>query len=393
MSFVASPRHTQYKTLYFNLIKYYCQYFKYSLKYYVSSKKNKIRCDRRRNNYRFLIDYFSNNDKEGSDSAVVSNTDFRLFPGKSCPGKKYRKNAVFVYSYEPEVYSESYYYPRIVNIGDYIQSIAARQYFSSEDVEYVDRDNICNYKSDEVNLIANGWYYFFEGNEIFSEKINPLFVSFHINNIEDVTEKTLAYLKQHQPIGCRDFATRDFLVSHNINAYFSSCLTTTLDSYARDKGERNNAVVFCDFDDSDFFIFEIIRDIIEDAEVESTTHIYEKGLSHDAYFEEAKRLIDIYARSRLVITTRIHCALPCLALKTPVILCVPHYDTKRFKGLDQMLNIVGYDENDKLFVKVCYDNHGNVINPDNHEMYANELKKMCTFFAEDDDQISICASE
>ena len=366
-----------------NLSKYYYRYFKYSLKSLITKNENRIRYEKIKHHYQVLIDYFKNTGVRNLNSVYIPYSDPILLE-KPRTASRYKKNAVLIYSYEPEMHSVNYYDAPFVNIGDYIQSLAAKQYFAEENVEYVDRDNVCYYKSDEVNLIANGWYHFYEGNEIFSDKINPLFVSFHINNVESVTERTLAYLRQKQPIGCRDYATRDFLVSHNIDAYFSSCLTTTLQSYAVDKKERKDKIVFCDYDDSDYFIRKIIDDIVGDIETEKTTHRYEKGLSHDAYFEEAKRLINIYARSGLVVTTRIHCALPCLALKTPVILCVPHYDKKRFKGLDQMLNIVGYDEDDNLFIKICYDPNGNIVNPSNYEAYANELKRICTSFAKND---------
>lgn len=363
-----------------NTIKYHFNYFKYSLKYLLGRGESKVRAERKMQGYRSLIDHFSGRlDNQDTISRLDNVNDY--FPSdESLPVRKYKKNAVFVYSYEPEKQSEDYYYPGDVNIGDYIQSLAASQFVGDKNVEYIDRDNVRYYNSDEVNLIANGWYFFYEGNKIFSSKVNPLFVSFHINNQESVSSETIDYLKKHQPIGCRDYSTMDFLISNNVDAYFSSCLTTTLSSYAVNDDERNGKVIFCDFDDSNIFISEIIRDIVGKGIVEKTTHSYEKNMSHETYFAEAKRLLNIYARAKLVVTTRIHCALPCLAMNTPVILSVPVYDKTRFKGLDEMLNLVGYDENGQLFTKIAYDRNGNVINPENHLVYADRLRKVCTSF-------------
>ena len=45
-----------------------------------------------------------------------------------------------------------------------------------------------------------------------------------------------------------DFKTRDQFISYGINAYFTSCLTTTLDiDYAVDKGERTDEIIFIDY--------------------------------------------------------------------------------------------------------------------------------------------------
>lgn len=365
------------------VIKYYLNYVRYSLKCLISTNEKRIHSKRKEKGYRFLFEYFSGRIEKTENMIRDNHVDSRFPEKKDSSGKKHKKNAVFVYGYKPEVYSENYYYPPMGNIGDYIQSLAAMQFFDADKIEYVDRDNVFHYDSDEVNLIANGWHYFYEGNKIFSEKINPLFVSFHISNTESVSGETIDFLRKHQPIGCRDYATRDFLLSKNVDAYFSSCLTTTLDTYAVNDDERNEKVIFCDYDKSDVYIHEVIGNIVGDRLVENTEHLYEKNMSPDACFDEAKRLLDIYARASLVVTTRIHCALPCLALNTPVILCVPYYDIKRFKGLDQMLNMVGYNENQNLFAKISYDENGNVVNPENYKVYADQLKKACHAFVND----------
>lgn len=67
------------------------------------------------------------------------------------------------------------------NIGDYIQSLAARQFLDKENIAYIHRDklNDVNYES---KAIMNGWFSHYPENWPPSDKIYPLFVSFHINS-------------------------------------------------------------------------------------------------------------------------------------------------------------------------------------------------------------------
>ena len=65
-----------------------------------------------------------------------------------------------------------------------------------------------------------------------SNKIIPFFISFHINPIIEkyiLNKNGVEYLKKHEPIGCRDLYTKSILERNGIRAYFSGCLTLTLD--------------------------------------------------------------------------------------------------------------------------------------------------------------------
>ncbi len=52
------------------------------------------------------------------------------------------------------VYTEKY---NIFNIGDYIQSLAAKQFFHKIDV-LIDRENLDKYTGEKVKIILNGWF-------------------------------------------------------------------------------------------------------------------------------------------------------------------------------------------------------------------------------------------
>ena len=137
---------------------------------------------------------------------------------------------------------------RSFNVGDNIQSLAAKQFLPKVDL-YISREKLANYKGEKMMLIMNGWFTHNVHNWIPSEDIIPLFVSFHVNNTAApgmLSEEGIEYLKKHQPIGCRDQFTVDLLNSEGIKAFFTGCLTLTLDTYSVDESQRGNDIYIVD---------------------------------------------------------------------------------------------------------------------------------------------------
>jgi len=267
----------------------------------------------------------------------------------------------------------------IGNIGDYIQSLAALQYLPKNCKPYfVDRDTIQFYNGSKIKLIMNSWNEIAKGNKYISNQIIPIFISYHISNPKGLSSIYLKNLGNFSPIGCRDTNTRDELIKYGIKAYFSSCLTTTLDiDYSVYKKERTNDIIFTDFRFGDYspadnYILSLktynFNNII------NITHIYNLNLTHIERFKLAKKLLVKYARAKLVITTRLHAALPCLALNTPVILVNKKFDI-RFSGLYKFLNTIGRNEENKFEIKVNVDNKGFIYNFKEYFNYAIKLKK------------------
>jgi hypothetical protein len=256
-----------------------------------------------------------------------------------------------------------------INLGDYIQSLAARQFLPSVDA-LIERDSIADYHGDRVRVIMNGWWDIYKGNAVSSTDIDPLYVSVHINNPKEVLPNTIEHLKQHEPIGCRDSSTMNFLQEQGVNAYFSGCMTLTLGkSYAVPPEERTNTVYYVDFDQNilaNYVKSKMIQSVgftprtcrrrlesIIDVfcpEYAQCQHIYRShrlpiSLSEEDRFHLADMYLRDYARAKLVITTKIHCALPCAGMGVPVILVVTNPQDARFGGITQLLNYVGTDAN------------------------------------------------
>ena len=289
--------------------------------------------------------------------------------------KQCKNYGIFIYNY-PFIKPKA----KLGNIGDYIQSLAALQYLPKNCIPvFVDRDDIENYNSsNSIIIIMNGWNRIKKGNRRISDKIYPIYVSYHINNIKYIDDVTINNFKKYQPIGCRDIFTKIALENKGINAYFSSCLTTTLDiGFSIKEDERTNEIIFIDyrfgrFPKADKYIKSL--NSYNFNKVIHTKHMFNINYSHIDRFRLAKKLLERYARAKLVISTRIHGALPCLALKTPVIFVNKKYD-KRFPGLYELLNTVGINYKGEFRINVKLNNNNLVVNPKKYLKFANRLKE------------------
>ena len=265
-----------------------------------------------------------------------------------------------------------------INIGDYIQSIAARQFLPSVDV-LVDRDSVASYSGDPVKLIMNGWWHIFEGNEVTSDAIAPLYVAYHIKNPEGLSPKALNHLKKYAPIGCRDLATMSCLQENGVDAYLSSCLTLTLGkTYYVPENERTNTVYFVDcyaldVKESDWIqwikwwmrryrskitgrsrspryvqlehrTLELIEDYLRGAHVEKRGHYVPVSYSDDKRFQVADQFLRDYSKARLIVTSRLHCALPALSMGIPVLFVREKLDDKRYAGALDWISQIGFDK-------------------------------------------------
>ena len=264
---------------------------------------------------------------------------------------------------------------------------------------FVDRDGLSGFRNEfKCKLIANGWYYLFDGCHQWSDCLEPLLTSVHINNTDNANEfhNVLDKLKaasQKSPIGCRDFATQRFLQSNGIACFFSSCLTTTLQRKDYSDGRDRSGVIFSDCS-NDFYskIFPIdrfinknrainrintlLRNYYAQEAISYVTHECQLSVPHRERFELAKALLQRYANAKLVITSRIHAALPCLGLGIPVILVCP-YDQQRFEGLAELLNYI-WTDGGKYSISI--DREGKVLNKADYKIYSDNLRKQCLSF-------------
>lgn len=137
------------------------------------------------------------------------------------------------------------------NIGDYVQSVASRQYIDNID-EYVEQEEADKYYPEDkkpIRLIMNGWFQWRAENWPPSEFVHPLLISMHISPLKAeqlLSPAGIEFLKKNSPVGCRDLFTQNLLEKHGIPAYFSACLTLTLGKKFKIVDAKRNGVCFVD---------------------------------------------------------------------------------------------------------------------------------------------------
>ncbi|ADC45952.1 hypothetical protein mru_0100 [Methanobrevibacter ruminantium M1] len=271
-------------------------------------------------------------------------------------------------------------YNYTTNLGNEIQTIAARRFLPKIDY-YIDHEKINLFnEEDNVKMIMNGWYLDCEKAWPPSESIDPLLISMHFNTTSSnkerlkalLSDESIEYFMNHAPIGCRDYSTVEFLNEQGIDAYFSGCLTLTLDN-GKTKEEREldkgqdyivvnseiaDEIISFLKDKTDKKIYRIQQDMIPsfDTSFPESMPLWLYNLSSFYDYEEklfmAENLLRIYENASCVITDRLHCALPSLALETPVMLLNNRGFRERFDGLSNLLlesDIDSYESNYNIF--------------------------------------------
>ena len=295
----------------------------------------------------------------------------RLFQEKSTASKEYKYGL--------------FYYSNSNNIGDYIQSIAVKQYLPRVDY-YIDRDFMEEYNHiDNLVIIFAGWFMHTQqcGNYLFEESgdkkfiwcqchengkdlswpppgnIKPVFVSFNVSNENLLNASgSKKYLNQHAPIGCRDYHTYQTLKSSGVDAYFSGCSTLTLQSRFKEQ-DRTNKIYVVDCP--------VPEEYKDNENVVKVRHTFSRedmiNLTVEEKFDKAQYLLDCYATAKLVITSRLHCMAPCLAFNTPIIWQPKHkaggskdkhdrpeFSSNRYKGIEELVG--NKAEKDKVVLQI-----------------------------------------
>lgn len=232
------------------------------------------------------------------------------------------------------------------NVGDEIQSIAARRFLPRVDY-YIDRDRIGEWKNNNqdetVKLIANGWYM----RDSFrwpptDETLDPLLISMYVEPKKvsggDIpqkvfqSDKSKEYLRKFGPVGARDKSTLEYFKRNGVDAYFSGCLTLTL--------QRDPNIKKADY----ILAVDISDKLYEYLSQKTARKIIRMSPYGDFYLPEQSRFVVaeyflyLYQSAHAVVTTRLHSVLPSMALETPVVLIKDdrNYDPVRYAGLDEL---------------------------------------------------------
>ena len=239
-------------------------------------------------------------------------------------------------------------YKNTENIGDDIQSYVAMRFLPHIDY-YIEREAMDLFvpkEKEQVVTILNGWFLHSKINFPLSPYIKPYFISTHFSGYnsggirtEYLNKYAKKYLAKYEPIGCRDNSTIELLNKVGIKNYFSGCLTLTIERDPKIKKQKYICLVDIDEEAEKLVLSNTKKDI---RKITHTLDVKENSkLDWDTRFKNVKKVLDQYQAASLVITSRLHCALPCLALGTPVLLLYDEekeYTKDRLKDYAEILN-------------------------------------------------------
>ncbi len=279
-------------------------------------------------------------------------------------------------------------YPGIANLGDPMQSLAARRFLPRVDA-LVERERISEPPPgghERLRVILNGWFMHDANYWPPHPSIEPLPLAMHFVEpgrsrlrrwaklpLERMMSGAGAdWLRQWGPIGARDQFTAEQLEARGIPAWHSGCLTLTLPR--PEDATTHGRIIACDLPDK---ALDALRRNSPHA-VEAVTHEGGEHLSVEEQMAAAAGLLELYAGAACVVTTRIHAAMPCLGIGTPVLLLVPANAGRRVR--DQLSLMHHCDQGDFVAGRCDYDLRDPPPNPQTHLPLAAELNQRARAF-------------
>ncbi len=156
--------------------------------------------------------------------------------------------------------------------------------------------------------------------------LRPIFISFHCNKRELLTPEAVLYLKRYGPVGCRDWTTVYLLLSMGVPAFFSGCVTTTINTVFPDLEARPPSDAPIGYVD------------VANPPAGAITYRHSEGVvrrrSFVANVRHALDLLDTYrTRHRKLRTSRLHCYLPVRSIGLDVDFEPSNPSDVRFDGL------------------------------------------------------------
>ena len=303
--------------------------------------------------------------------------DTYILCGRSCPTRKEFGPDI---NYENKPQKKKFallHYKNTLNVGDHIQSLAAAHFLPRVD-NLFDRDTQPNISSNHT-MILNAWWPAQGFLHNLPPYINPVLTAIHIdqaskNKTAQLLNKNMDMYKNFGPVGARDMETYGAFKKLNIPTMFSACMTLFLKNFYQNDS-RSEIIVAVDFP-------ERLMDVVKKHTGKNIIQ-----LRHNTYnnqnelrmFAIAHKYLTLYARAKLVLTNRIHVALPCVAFGTPVILYANGFTGQtRFSGLMDLFHTIDPKILSSTFQQTEYLNKFNWENPPsnpNFGLYKNFTQK------------------
>lgn len=241
------------------------------------------------------------------------------------------------------------------NIGDDVQTLALCRILGPPDL-FVNRDRFPRYAdAGPIRLLANG--FFTCGPFPPPPNIEVIYLALCASSLNGSDPATLEHLRASAPLGCRDRHTMQWCARRNIPHYFAGCPAIL--------HERTTP-----YDPSGPMLMVNLDPALlppGDEPVHALSYRCQpKALpTPEARLEAAQRRLEAYQRARLVITNRMHVAMPCLGMDVPVIMLEPDSLAFRLTALPDFVPIHKKEDLKRISLK-----------PDDHRHDAAKWKAM-----------------
>ncbi len=242
-----------------------------------------------------------------------------------------------------------------INIGDNFQFIALEHIYETlgltSQLKEISLKDLRYYHGESLVVPLN--WAIFDPNWMEKDKLSispcvkPLFLAMTLGsyrNEDYFNDYNISYLKKHSPIGCRDEVTYRKLLEYDIPCYLNGCLTLT--TPPRSDFANSNFIYFIDTPSS--LADKIPSQFLENGRFVSHQVYYPSETSPKVIAENIKKQYDNYRQNaKLVITSRLHAAVPCIAMGIPVIFAKEIVDD-RFSWLDKILPLYSLSDWDNI---------------------------------------------
>lgn len=246
---------------------------------------------------------------------------------------------------------------RLRNYGEDIQLFAIENLYEYMGIPYdevarITVEDMFAYDGEEYLLLPVNWP-FWGSYDRLSDKIIPVYLG--ISALGDSIVDSMRF-KDFEPIGCRDQRTYEICRKNGIEAYINGCMSVTLPKLEKIRGEKVYIVDVCKE------LLQFIPEYIKEDAIYKTHVFYNREVLE----EESARMYQEYRENaRLVVSSRLHCIIPCMAYGIPVIYAsktlstrsnwlkkiIPIYDEMNFQNIDWSPKSVEIEDLKKIMLQ------------------------------------------
>ncbi len=248
---------------------------------------------------------------------------------------------------------------RTANIGDDVQSLTLAQghLFGEPDL-WVDRDAFPDYAdAGPIDLVANGFFICPDRTGALAFPPPPNFrvryIALCASNLPD-TRATWEHLRASAPIGCRDWHTLRLCRERGVEAYFASCPSCLLERDFDNNGDSGGEPGEYD-PDGPIVLVDVNPKRLPPFGIPGRPFVcLTNRVRPEDYPDQAARFAALKWRLRvlrsaaLVITNRLHVAMPCLGLGVPVVMVEADEIGFRLEALPPWLKVHRKEELEQI---------------------------------------------